>query len=512
MFIVWNSLEQETPTNFGIILNLSITGMVFFNVILIILRTEETIDKSIIGSSILLVGEVFCGFILSIELFARIWGSQQALKYRHIPPSLRRIRFMCTFWALFDIINVGTQYFYLTFAFGGLAIGSDRLLPSWFIIVFRIFRFLRLIRAQKTFNGFKIYRNVFFSKWRELLVSVVLLLCVTLFLSSFIYFFEREGQPELFGSIPKTFYFAVVTMSTIGYGDVTCKTWTARAIVCAVVVWNLFLFSIPVTMIAASILEEMVKETRAAETTLEHQRADIRRQFAAWKHRLEDWDHKPSHPKKLRQSETWSEPTGTIMKTPDMPKNVEIQEALNQEADDLDGFMKNLENEDYLDQAVEMQKTEENPPENMVEGQEISIEHPGENIELTTINQGMVLPIQAENPTEPPLSPHVILPKLESNEPVIVRLDTLPHRDHSHDPPLEHIMDQPNGDVALKYEEDSDINTAMSENSKNQLILNSTINTRRMDRNRFNDIIHLMEEFESKYKDFKCIMKKFARK
>lgn len=287
MYWVFNSLEQETATNFGIFVSLFMTAVVFFNIVLMIIKTENNWSSIPAVAILLFIGECVCTVILLLELYLRIWSSYAALSYKHLKPSFRRIRFFFTFWVLFDHIMIITQFYYISFTVLEWTTGTTSTVPYQVVVMFRIFRFLRLLRAQKASNGVEIMKNVLVGKWRELLVSFVLLLCVMLFLSSIMFFIEKDGQPNDFGSIPRSLYFTLITLSTVGYGDVTPKTWLGRFSVCIFVVWQLFLFSIPVTIIAAGIVEEMEKANRKNEETLAEQKQVLRNKLAHFRDRIQ---------------------------------------------------------------------------------------------------------------------------------------------------------------------------------------------------------------------------------
>jgi hypothetical protein len=108
---------------------------------------------------------------------------------------------------------------------------------------------------------FGILKKVITSKTREFVVSIILVLSVVIFFGMFMYVAERKADPDNFGSIPRTMYFVMVTLSTIGYGDVVPKTLLGKFIVTVGALLPLAVFGIPLSVIASGLIEELQKDT-----------------------------------------------------------------------------------------------------------------------------------------------------------------------------------------------------------------------------------------------------------
>lgn len=119
---------------------------------------------------------------------------------------------------------------------------------DWLDIV-PIFKLLRHTAA------FQFMVEAVYSERRVLWSAAVLMLVLLVFQSSLVYFFEREAQPDKYGSIPEAMWWGIVTLTTVGYGDVTPVTLWGKMAGGLTAVMGLCMFAIPVGIIASAFIE-----------------------------------------------------------------------------------------------------------------------------------------------------------------------------------------------------------------------------------------------------------------
>jgi voltage-gated potassium channel len=119
---------------------------------------------------------------------------------------------------------------------------------DWLDIV-PIFKLLRHTAA------FQFMVEAVYSERRVLWSAAVLMLALLVFQSSLVYYFEREAQPDKYGSIPEAMWWGIVTLTTVGYGDVTPITLWGRIAGGLTAVMGLCMFAIPVGIIASAFIE-----------------------------------------------------------------------------------------------------------------------------------------------------------------------------------------------------------------------------------------------------------------
>jgi voltage-gated potassium channel len=119
---------------------------------------------------------------------------------------------------------------------------------DWLDIV-PIFKLLRHTAA------FQFMVEAVYSERRVLWSAAVLMLVLLVFQSSLVYYFERDVQPDKYGSIPEAMWWGIVTLTTVGYGDVTPVTLWGRVAGGLTAVMGLCMFAIPVGIIASAFIE-----------------------------------------------------------------------------------------------------------------------------------------------------------------------------------------------------------------------------------------------------------------
>jgi voltage-gated potassium channel len=138
-------------------------------------------------------------------------------------------------------------------------------LPMIIPIEFRMLRLLRLLRIFRVLrlgkysNAFESFVTVLRSKKEELTVTIVMALIILTLSSSAMYTVEKDAQPEAFGSIPDAMWWAVVTLATVGYGDVYPITPIGKMLAAIVALSAIGLFAMPAGILASGFAESLGK-------------------------------------------------------------------------------------------------------------------------------------------------------------------------------------------------------------------------------------------------------------
>lgn len=167
--------------------------------------------------------------VFALEYLGRLWVCVDDERYRS--PFFGRLRWVFSPLALLDLVVLVPAALPM--------LGLDLRLARTFRL-FRLMRGLKLVRYSKSVRTLV---AVLVSKRAELLVTLSFALTLLLFASSAMYFIERETQPEAFSSIPAAMWWAVTTLTTVGYGDVYPQTVLGRWVAAVIAVVGVGLFA-----------------------------------------------------------------------------------------------------------------------------------------------------------------------------------------------------------------------------------------------------------------------------
>jgi voltage-gated potassium channel len=181
--------------------------------------------------------------VFSLEYALRIWVAVDHPPYHHLDPYQARLKFVFSPMGIVDLLAV---------------------LPFWFALVlpadlrvvqvFRVVRFLKLTRYSA---GMSSLLHVIYAERRALFGCFIILLGATLIAASIMHLVERSAQPERFGTIPDAMWWAIVTLGTLGYGDVVPVTVLGRVVAGVTIFFGLIMVALPVGIVATAFAEQI---------------------------------------------------------------------------------------------------------------------------------------------------------------------------------------------------------------------------------------------------------------
>ena len=189
----------------------------------------------------LFVFEVISVALFGIEYLARLWACVEDPSVSKAV--LGRVRFALRPLVLVDLLAI---------------------LPFlvWFITVdlrilriARMLRLVRLVKATRYVAAVKLFRSVVHSKREELVLTTGLMAMLLIVSSSVMYFAENAVQPEKFPSIPESLWWAVATLTTVGYGDVFPVTLVGRLAGGIIAVLGIGFFALPTAILGSGFVE-----------------------------------------------------------------------------------------------------------------------------------------------------------------------------------------------------------------------------------------------------------------
>jgi voltage-gated potassium channel len=214
-------------TRIGEAIQLFIQALIVLSVAGFTIDTLPTLDER--WHRMLRQFEVFAIAVFTVEYLLRLWAAEH------------RLRFATSFYGLIDLLVILPFYLQL-----GLDLRSLRVF--W---LFRIFRLFKLARygdaARRMATAFRLVRV-------DLAVFGVGAVFVLYLAAVGIYYFEREAQPEAFASVIHAFWWALATLTTVGYGDVYPITLGGRLFTFFILMVGLGVFAVPTGLITMALV------------------------------------------------------------------------------------------------------------------------------------------------------------------------------------------------------------------------------------------------------------------
>lgn len=151
------------------------------------------------------------------------------------------------------------------------------IVPSYFAMVFPQLHFLVVIRALRLLRLFRIFKlvhflneslflvNALWSSRRKILVFFFAVILLTVIAGSMMYVIEHNSN-ESFHSIPQSIYWAIVTLTTVGYGDISPITPVGKILASFIMLLGYCIIAVPTGIISVSLAKEMKKEEVSAQT------------------------------------------------------------------------------------------------------------------------------------------------------------------------------------------------------------------------------------------------------
>lgn len=240
---VYKVLEDEANAGLsGELVNAFLVLLISFNAVAVVLGSIPEISQKY--SSILQIFRTFSVVIFTIEYFLRLWSCTHN---KRLKGSIKgRLHFIFSPLALLDLVVLVQFYF--------------GLVPSYDL------RFLRMLRFVHQFLFFRIVRRseivrtfVHVLDKRRIDVSITIAVAIVLLVifSSFMYYAEHEAQPEVFKDIPHTFWWGIVTLTTLGYGDAVPITPLGKLVSGVAGLFAIGTFALPPAILTFILVEEI---------------------------------------------------------------------------------------------------------------------------------------------------------------------------------------------------------------------------------------------------------------
>lgn len=209
-----------TDTKSGKRFDLILLWVILFSVVVVMLESIPVLSFSMAKTFV--TTEWILTIIFTIEYFIRIWISPKRGKY------------LFSFWGYIDLLSILPTYLSL-------------FIPGYhYLVVVRVFRLLRLFRILKLARFVKEARvliEALKSSLYKISIFLMAVIVIVTFMGTLIY--VVEGGKQGFTSIPQSVYWAIVTVTTVGYGDMVPHTVTGKFISAIAMIMGYAIIAVP---------------------------------------------------------------------------------------------------------------------------------------------------------------------------------------------------------------------------------------------------------------------------
>ena len=223
--------------------------LILSNVAALVIVTDESIHS--MSPGFFYYFELVSFSIFAIEYALRLWSCTENPEYAH--PVTGRLRFAMQPLMIADAVAV-ISYFILFALPSGMDLGALRALRL-------VSRFALLARYS---SGLQALSAAVSARRNELLGVVSVVAALLVLASSLMYYIEQSAQPDKFSSIPATMWWSIITVTTVGYGDVAPVTPGGKLLAGVIALLGIGIFALPAGILGSGFTEQLSRRRAAA--------------------------------------------------------------------------------------------------------------------------------------------------------------------------------------------------------------------------------------------------------
>ena len=245
--LIFETIEVTAQSSLlGKLFDRFMTPLIFLSVLAFAFETVDSI--SVPNKSYFNDFETFSVAIFTLEYVFRLWTCTLDQRFRH--PIIGRLKFAATPLSIVDFISILPYYLFLIF-------------PNLvFIRELHLLRLARLLKIGRYSESVRTIGYVIRTKRDDLFTALITVIILLMISSSVVYFAEHAAQPELFPNIPASMWWSVITLTSVGYGDVYPVTALGKLIGGIIAVSGLGLVALPAGIIASGFTEEFERKRK----------------------------------------------------------------------------------------------------------------------------------------------------------------------------------------------------------------------------------------------------------
>lgn len=239
--IMENAAEND---RLGRFIHIFLPLVIITNTVAVVVYTIPSVNAS--SSFVLNLITTFCLLVFTVEYMLRLWSCTNADSFAKRMKD--RLRYATGFFMIIDLLSIVPLAFPLIFP-------ADLALLRGF----RLISIFKLGRYARKSTSLDLLWRVIVKKKEIFSLMIFFLVFVILFSSTIMYLVENNAQPEKFSSIPASIWWAMMTVTTVGYGDIIPITPLGKAIGSVITLAGVLLLALPSAILATGFIEEREK-------------------------------------------------------------------------------------------------------------------------------------------------------------------------------------------------------------------------------------------------------------
>uniref|UniRef100_A0A9J2Q758 BTB domain-containing protein n=1 Tax=Ascaris lumbricoides TaxID=6252 RepID=A0A9J2Q758_ASCLU len=190
-----------------------------------------------------------------IETVCILWFTFEYLLRLTVAPN--RLQFICGIMNIVDLIAIIPFYLEISLAICGIDFASLSDIKGALLVVrvLRVLRVVRILKLGRYSSGMRTFALTLKSSARQLGMMGMVLSTGVVFFSTLLYFVEKDEAATPFTSIPAAFWWAIVTMTTVGYGDYVPVTVPGKLIASGAIISGVLVLALPITIIVDNFMK-----------------------------------------------------------------------------------------------------------------------------------------------------------------------------------------------------------------------------------------------------------------
>ena len=230
-----------------------IISLISLNLVCIVLESITELD--LLYRNEFLAIEIVSTIIFALEYSLRLWSCVES-KPSNKSPLKSRVRYALSPLAIVDLLAFLPSILQLIF-------------PGIDLRFLRVLRLLRVFKLTRYFTSFELLLNVLHEERKNLAGIFFLLIVILTLAASALYLVEKDIQPDKFGSIPQSMWWAIAALTTVGYGDVYPLSAAGQILGSLVTIVGIGMVALPSGILASAFSEQMRRKRESLQLAID---------------------------------------------------------------------------------------------------------------------------------------------------------------------------------------------------------------------------------------------------